>query len=241
MLSAIELIRSSEAVVFDCAGTLLQLDPPQEVIFRDAAAELGLDLSLESVAYAYDLVDFGWKMRSSEVKSIAAKVEFYRVLNAGLCTALGIQRSFEKLHPLLTKRFAERRNWVPLNDVVDALQAIGKLVPIHALANWDKGLDGVLMRAGLRDLFGDVAASESLGAEKPARACFDAFLVRNGLKPAGVIYVGNEYFADVVGAREAGLTPVLVDRQDRLPAADCLRVHSLYELIPTEGAEGSRC
>jgi FMN phosphatase YigB (HAD superfamily) len=235
------LIRSSEAVVFDCAGTLLQLDPPQEVIFRDAAAELGLDLSLESVAYAYDLVNFDWKMRSSEVKSTAARIEFYRVLNAGLCTALGIQRSFEKLHPLLAKRFAERRNWIPFDDVADTLQAIGKLVPIHALANWDKGLDGVLMRAGLRDFFGDVAASESLGAEKPARECFDAFLVRNRLNPSGIVYVGNEYLADVVGAREAGLTPVLVDRRDRLPAADCFRVRSLRELVPTEGAEGGRC
>ena len=220
MLNAMDLMESSDAVVFDCAGTLLRLDPPQEVIFRDAAAEIGLDFRLESIAIAYDLVNFGLKMKSSEITSVAAKFEFYRVFNAGLCAALGIQRSFEQLHPLLIKRFAERRRWIAFDDVIETLKAIGKRVPVHALANWDKGLDSVLTRAGLRDFLRDVAASEDLGSEKPARACFDAFLVRNRLNPARVVYVGNEYVADVLGAREAGLTPVLVDREDRLPAAD---------------------
>ena len=54
---------------------------------------------------------------------------------------------------------------------------------MHALANWDRHLDDVLVRAGLRHLIGDAANSEQLGAEKPARACFDAFLDRNGLDP----------------------------------------------------------
>ena len=219
-------------MVFDCAGTLLRLDPPQEVIFADAAAELGVNLALEDVAQAYELVNFALKMKSSELTSVKAKSEFYRLFNAGLCAALGIQRSFEHLHPHLTKCFAARRQWVAFEDAAETLHAIGKRVPVHALANWDKGLDDVLTKAGLRDLLKDAVASEILGAEKPARACFDAFLARNALHPARVVYVGNEYVADVVGAREAGLIPVLVDRDDRLPAADCLRVRSLRDLVP---------
>jgi FMN phosphatase YigB (HAD superfamily) len=172
-------------------------------------------------------------MRSSELGSDAAKLKFYRSFNAGLCAALGIQGSFEKLHPLLTKRFSERRQRIPFDDAIETLKMIGRRVPMHALANWDKGLDRVLQRAGLRHFFLDVADSESLGSEKPERACFDAFVVRNRLNPAKVVYVGNEYLADVVGAREAGLTPVLVDRDDRLPAADCVRVRSLRELLLT--------
>jgi putative hydrolase of the HAD superfamily len=239
MLNATSLIESCETVAFDCAGTLLRLDPPQEVIFREAAAELGVNLRLESVASAYVLVNFSLKMKSSELSSTAAKIEFYRVFNAQLCAALGIQRSFERLHPLLMRRFTERRQWTAFDDVIETLQAIGQHVPVHVLANWNTGLDDVLRRAGLRDLFGDVAASESLGIEKPARECFEAFIARNGLNPARVVYVGNEYVADVVGAREAGLTPVLVDRDDRLPAADCPRVRSLRDLIP-DNWEASR-
>jgi putative hydrolase of the HAD superfamily len=230
-LNAADLIRACDAVVFDCADTLLHLDPPREVIFRDAAAEAGLNLPLGDIAHAYELVDFALKMKSSELRSHTAKSEFYRTFNAGLCAALGIRRSFEKLNAVLIQRFAERRRWVAFEDAADTLRVIGERVPVHVLANWDKGLDDVIRQAGLRDVLHDVVASEVLGAEKPNRACFDAFFARNALDPNRVVYVGNEYIADVIGAREAGMTPVLLDRNDRLPAADCLRVRSLSDLI----------
>jgi putative hydrolase of the HAD superfamily len=230
---AADLIRSCEAVVFDCAGTLLQLDPSREVIFRDAAADLGLDLALSDIARAYEMVDFAVKMRSSALKSEAQKSEFYKTFNSALCLALGIHGSLSLLHPILMQRFATRRRWVPYDDAAQALRMIGQRIPVHALANWDKTLDEVLSQAGLRNLLCDAAASEILGAEKPARTCFDAFLKRNELDPSRTIYVGNEYAADVVGSREAGLIPVLVDRDDRQPAADCLRIRTLGELVPT--------
>jgi FMN phosphatase YigB (HAD superfamily) len=225
-------IRLCQAVVFDCAGTLLRLDPPRELIFQDAAAELGLNLPLSDIAHAYEIVDFALKVKSSEHTSALARSEFYLAFNGSLCLALGIERSFETLHPLLSRRFAARRRWIAFEDAAETLRAISERVPVHVLANWDKGLEDVLRLAGLRDLLCDAAASETLGVEKPARACFDAFLARNALDPARTVYVGNEYLADVVGARDAGLTPVLIDRDDRLPAADCLRVRALRDLVP---------
>jgi putative hydrolase of the HAD superfamily len=232
MLSADDLIRSCQAVVFDCADTLLHLDPSREVIFREAAAEAGLDLQLDDIARAYELVDFAVKIKSSELRSVAAKSAFYHAYNAALCGALGIRESLGKLNPVLMQRFSERRHWVAFEDAVDTLRAIGERVPVHVLANWDDGLDGVIRCAGLREFVHDVAASAALGAEKPDRACFEAFLTRNTLDPARVLYVGNEYIADVVGAREAGMTPVLIDRKNRMPAADCWCIRALTDLIP---------
>ena len=147
---------------------------------------------------------------------------------------MGIRNSFERLHPVLIRRFAERRRWVAFEDAPETLRAIGARLPVHALANWDSELDNVLRQAGLRDLLQDAAASEILGAEKPERACFEAFLARNELGSKRVAYVGNEYLADVVGSRNAGLLPILVDRDNRWPAADCARVRALRELIPRQ-------
>ena len=98
MLNVDDLIRSCQAVVFDCADTLLRLDPPREVIFRDAAAEAGLELQLDDVARAYELVDFAVKIKSSELRSVAVKSEFYRAYNAALCAALGIVQSMGALN-----------------------------------------------------------------------------------------------------------------------------------------------
>jgi putative hydrolase of the HAD superfamily len=232
VLTAAAAVAGCRAAVFDCAGTLLRLDPPTEQIFRDAAAELGLDIALAEIARAYEIVNFARPIKSSELTTREKRDAFYAEFNRSLCVALGIDRSFHRLHPLLLSRFATRRRWAAFDDAAAALTAVGARVAVHALANWDRHLDDVLVRAGLRHLIGDAAASEQLGAEKPARACFDAFLDRNALDPTQVVYVGNEYVADVVGAREAGLTPILVDRGNRLPYADCLRVQSLLDLTP---------
>jgi putative hydrolase of the HAD superfamily len=233
MLTPAAAIAGCRAAVFDCAGTLLRLDPASEEIFRDAASELDLDIDLREIARAYEIVTHAMPIKSSELKTQAKKVAFYAEFNRSLCWVLGIDRSFDRLHPLLLSRFAARRHWVAFDDAVPALNAIRKHTAVHALANWDQHLDRVLERAGLRHLIGDAASSEQLGAEKPARACFEAFLERNALQPAEVVYIGNEYVADVVGARAAGLTPILVDRTNRLPYADCLRVQSLLDLTPT--------
>jgi putative hydrolase of the HAD superfamily len=232
VLNVNDAVRSCQAVVFDCADTLLRLDPPREVIFRDAAAEAGLDLQLDDVARAYELVDFAVNIKSSELGSLAAKSEFYRVYNGALCAALGISQSLGTLNSVLTQRFSERRRWVAFEDAASTLRAIGERVRVHVLANWDYGLEDVLRQAGLRELVHNVAASAALGAEKPSRACFDVFLTRYALDAARLIYVGNEYIADVIGARQAGMTPVLIDRRNRLPAADCWRIRTLADLIP---------
>lgn len=218
------------AIVFDCADTLLRMDPSRVQIFCDAAASIDLTLSNADVERAYDMVDFAVKMRSSALKSPDAKREFYRSINAALCNALGIERSLTALHPVLMAEFARRRRWRPFPDAEETLRCLEKRVPLYVLANWDSALPAVLRNAGIGDFFRDVGSSEVLGSEKPDPRCFGAFLKQTSLDPSRTLYIGNEYVADVVGARAAGLTPVLVDRDGKMRAADCLRISSLAHL-----------
>lgn len=44
--------------------------------------------------------------------------------------------------------------------------------------------------------------------------------------------MGNDYEADVVGARGVGMIPILIDRNATVPDADCPRIRSLKELKP---------
>jgi FMN phosphatase YigB (HAD superfamily) len=45
------------------------------------------------------------------------------------------------------------------------------------------------------------------------------------------VYVGDNYFADVVGSRRAGLHPVLYDPRGIFPEADCSTIKSFDELM----------
>jgi putative hydrolase of the HAD superfamily len=218
------------AIVFDCADTLLRMDPPRAEIFRDAVAIAGLTIPLMDVERAYEIVDFAIRMKSSSLKSRSAKADFYYSINAALCNVLGVQRSLPLVHPLLMAEFRRRRQWLPFPEAGEALRKLAARVPLYVLANWDLDLAAVLRRVGLGGFFREALSSEMLGHEKPERACFEAFLARTSLDPAVTVYVGNEYVADVVGSRSAGFTPVLVDRDGKMPSADCVRISSLAEV-----------
>ena len=44
------------------------------------------------------------------------------------------------------------------------------------------------------------------------------------------IYIGDNYFADIVGSHRAGLMPVLYDPTSLFPDADCAVIKSFVEL-----------
>jgi putative hydrolase of the HAD superfamily len=76
------------------------------------------------------------------------------------------------------------------------------------------------------------------GIEKP-----DARLFRIGLERAGsaaerTMHVGDLYHVDVVGARNAGIRPMLLDPFELYSGADCPRVRTLAELA--DGLEAGR-
>ena len=60
---------------------------------------------------------------------------------------------------------------------------------------------------------------------------FRLALDRVGASAATTIHVGDLYHVDVVGARAAGIRPVLLDVADLYPDADCERVRSLSALL----------
>jgi putative hydrolase of the HAD superfamily len=75
------------------------------------------------------------------------------------------------------------------------------------------------------------------GVEKPDPEIFRIALARAGVEAGGAVYVGDHPFFDVQAAREAGMVPVLVDRRDRHPDVDAIRITSLEELPGAIGIE----
>jgi len=75
-----------------------------------------------------------------------------------------------------------------------------------------------------------VLDSSVVGVSKPDPAIFQLALDSLGVEPADAIHVGDTPAADVVGARAAGVTPVLVDPYDLHGGIDCQRVRSLADV-----------
>jgi FMN phosphatase YigB (HAD superfamily) len=59
---------------------------------------------------------------------------------------------------------------------------------------------------------------------KPSPALYDLALQRANSIPDYTIHIGDSYIHDVLGARAVGITPILLDRHNRLEESnvDCL-------------------
>ena len=86
-------------------------------------------------------------------------------------------------------------------------------------------------RIGLTALLDHIVDSCDEGVEKPDPRLFEIALARANARADSTIHVGDIYQVDVVGARAAGIRPVLLDETGQHPNVDCTRVSSLRELV----------
>jgi putative hydrolase of the HAD superfamily len=117
-------------------------------------------------------------------------------------------------------------------DVVPALEALGKKVPLALLTNNPFGAE-VLNRHGLdADVFDCVAIADPL-VRKPDQLAFLPLITSLGLEAGEIAYVGDSVTADIEGALGAGLRPVWIDRwNDPWPLPPgVVRIGSLMELV----------
>ncbi|MBI4311347.1 MAG: HAD family hydrolase [Chloroflexi bacterium] len=91
----------------------------------------------------------------------------------------------------------------------------------------------VLERVGLDKYFGHVFTTEELGAAKPDLKFFKGMLLKLQLQPQECIMVGDDYQADMAGAKAAGMKTIWVAQRAvrESPDADVV-ITSMNDLLP---------
>jgi putative hydrolase of the HAD superfamily len=116
---------------------------------------------------------------------------------------------------------------------------------LAVVSNANGTLRRLLERLDLAPAFEVILDSAEEGVEKPDARLFRRALERLGGDAATAVHVGDMYHVDVVGARAAGVRPVLLDEAGLYPDADCPRVGTLAELAghldPPGGARRHFC
>jgi HAD superfamily hydrolase (TIGR01549 family) len=83
---------------------------------------------------------------------------------------------------------------------------------------------------GLLGFFDFTYVAAEVDAWKPDPLIFNRALETSGSPPDRAIYVGDNYYADILGARNAGLQPVLLDPKGLFPEAACQILQTIREL-----------
>jgi putative hydrolase of the HAD superfamily len=127
---------------------------------------------------------------------------------------------------------AYERSWRGFEDAGPALEAIRRAgYRTAVLTNGSEQQQRAKLRAiGLLDVVGPVYTAEALGARKPDPRAFLLVCDRLRVEPRSVLYVGDEHEVDILGARSAGLSAVLLDRLGTGPVEETEVIRSLGEL-----------
>ena len=186
------------AVLLDCLGTLLELEPPAPRL----AARLGVGLGDAQRAMRAEIAFYRSHMQSARDAASLARLRERCAELVG--EQLGVTCSVRTLLDVLAFRpFDEVR------DVLAQLRARGTRLVI--VSNWDVSLHEVVGRAGLTPLVDGVVSSAEVGAAKPDPAPVRAGLAIAGVAAGEALMVGDGP-EDVEAARAAGVAALRLDR-----------------------------
>ena len=112
---------------------------------------------------------------------------------------------------------------------------------LAVVSNADGRVSAGLQASGLAEHLTAIVDSHVVGVEKPDARIFRIALEGCNAFPAEAIYVGDIYEIDVRGARNAGMTAVLLDPLECYGDVDCLRITGLGQLLTLLPAEAPHC
>lgn len=226
-----------QAILFDLDGTLRHNRPASATVFLDHAASLGAADSPELRRQAIRWTHSYWAQSpelAQDLKDYPEVEQFwshyaYRFLLAFACSPEQAADLAPQVHSYM--RSMHQPEDIVLPDVPETLQNL-KAWGFHlgVLSNRDEPCNDYLGQIGLAQYFELALVAGELSAWKPQPEIFLLALQRLGLKPHETLYVGDNYYADIIGAERAGLHPVLIDPDGLFPEARCQVIRSIGEL-----------
>lgn len=228
-----------KAIFFDLDGTLRHNVPSGGDIFNDYVRTLDVSFTEED-----RLRSLRWEMQYwanspdllNDIKAHQGEDEkFWIAYSHRRLLALGLSpEQTGELAPKVSTYMGESYkpgSIVPedARRVLPALKEAGYLLAV--ISNRNTPFQDELESHGIAEFFRFSLAGGEVSAFKPEPEIFAHALQRGGVTAPETIYVGDNYYADVVGSRRAGLQPVLYDPTGLFPDADCTVIQSFDELI----------
>jgi HAD superfamily hydrolase (TIGR01549 family) len=225
------------AIFFDFDGTLLLPQPnPVEAFVQFATTNLGLTITPDSSRQLKLWAHHYW----SQDEQIVAEREALGQDGFWLSYSQRLLRQVAADTAVLDQAQAVR-DWFynayepeqtlvsGINEVLTQLQETGYRLGL--ITNRFHPVDEEIQQLGLTDYFELVLAAGEVGVWKPNSAIFDHALSHfDDLSPADCLYIGDNYYADGLGAQRAGWLPVLFDPDALYTDSDYHRLGCMTEL-----------
>jgi HAD superfamily hydrolase (TIGR01662 family) len=227
-----------KAVFFDLDGTLRHNVPSGGDVFTDYVMTLGLRVNDEDRLRAMRWEHLYWAssadLREDLVAHSGETEKFWIEYSRRRLVALGASPAWAvELAPKASMHMGEeyKPDSIIPDDVHRALPELKQAgYMLAVISNRDKPFQEILVSHNIDEFFDFSLAAGEVNIYKPEPGVFEHALQQANLTAEETVYVGDNYYADVIGARRAGLRPVLYDPKGIFPEADCTTIKSFDEL-----------
>ncbi|MEX1071654.1 MAG: HAD family hydrolase [Anaerolineales bacterium] len=232
------MLANNPAIVFDLDDTLRYNDPHAHGFFCDYAETLVDRLTLEQRRTSQRWEHTYWASSidlQTDIETFQqGSDEFWLNYSKRHLQALGLPADTAQTHASSLHAHM-RDNYEPKSRVrPETLQALRSLKEaghsLGVITNRSKPIHTEMHDLGLDHYLDFYLTAAQLGAYKPRREIFDNLLKFISRSADEIIYVGDNYYADVLGARNAGIRPILLNWNGLYSDVDCEEIKSLAEL-----------
>ncbi|MBA2678460.1 MAG: HAD-IA family hydrolase [Ktedonobacteraceae bacterium] len=229
---------SIRTIFFDAGFTLLHSSIPH--ICQQVCLNYGLAVEMEDIRsatrqaadYYHQSTQAQWVWEREETIQ-AMWINYYKHLFSFFLSPFDPHMKALLAHALYHTRELPPR-WQVYVDVVPVLARLRTCgYRVGVISNWGRSLFSILSHHHLTPYMECLVVSALAHCAKPSPALFEMALHRARTSAEEALYIGDNYLHDVVGARAAGMTPILLDRSAALTTdtMDCLVIHSFYDLL----------
>jgi FMN phosphatase YigB (HAD superfamily) len=229
-----------KAILFDLDGTLRHHLPTGSQVFLLYLNSHGMNFSDETVTRAARWEHF-YFANSLEIQqdSIQFKEDqkaFWSNYSRRKLVALGLHPAkAAELAPDVSAHMGENYKpevYVPEEAPLTLMALKEAGYKLGVVSNRDKPFHEELKNLNLDSFFEFSLAGGEVQSFKPDTRIFERGLELAGTSAHETMYIGDNYFADIVGSHRAGLVPVLYDPASLFPDADseCAVIQSFDQL-----------
>lgn len=228
-----------DTILFDLDGTLRHNQPSFVTAFYDYVVSLGIADGVEKRRKAAQWTHYYWAQSSEleqdslrfDVKGDAFWVHYaQRSLLAFDCSLECAQALAPEIQRYMSECY-QPEDYIP-PEVPETLERLKRAsFRLGLLSNRSQPCHDYLREKGLTQYFGLALFAGEVNSWKPDAEIFHCALQRIEASPEKTIYIGDNYYADIVGAKNAALIPILLDPEDVFPDANCLALRSIRDLL----------
>ena len=227
-----------DTIYFDLDGTLRYNQPSFIEALTSFILQIGLPGEVANSRQAHRWLHYYWAQSPELINDREAFDEdedlFWVNHSRRYLLASGCQSDeATQLAPDLTR--CMRDGYTPEDLLVDEVPSLLQKLKqngfrLAVISNRRNPFDEQLETLGINSYFEYSLAAGTINTWKPDPMIFQYALKEMEVKPEHAVYVGDNYFADVIGAHSAGMHAVLIDQANLFPEANCAVIERLPEL-----------